>query len=175
MTTQPEMDILLMYLYFDGVTYSIIVKRDVPISDAVVKAIARRIENNGDSDRVKNNFLYEVDEINHTAKVRASDLLSYFHETVSSSKDEHYEKSAMQPLQVMQVLMSKEQFLGFLLGNVIKYTMRADYKGQKESDKRKAKTYYYWYTLALDGAIIDPVKDRVGEDFKIDGVFNYGK
>lgn len=31
----------------------------------------------------------------------------------------------------------------FVLGNIIKYTLRAPYKGQKESDMAKAKDYYF--------------------------------
>ena len=49
----------------------------------------------------------------------------------------------MQAIQVMQSVLSKEQFEGFLLGNEIKYRMRKDWKGQKEADERKARVYNY--------------------------------
>lgn len=117
--------------------------------------------------------MYDVNSVRKTARISLGDLVYKHNEyKKSTTADSHYEKSSMQPLEVMQRLMSKEQFLGFLLGNVIKYTMRADFKNQKESDLRKAKTYYYWYTLALQGKIINPVKDRCDDNFVIDGVFS---
>lgn len=71
-------------------------------------------------------------------------------------QNKHYEDSAMQALQVMQTLMTEEQFVGFLLGNEIKYKMRAKYKGQEEADIEKAKDYNYWRFLASLGTIINP-------------------
>ena len=72
--------------------------------------------------------------------------------------DEHYKNCAMQAIQVMQSVLSKEQFEGFLLGNEIKYRMRKDWKGQKEADERKARVYNYWRFLASQDIIIDPIE-----------------
>ena len=41
----------------------------------------------------------------------------------TATNQEHYKKAAMQPIEVMQRLFTKEQFLGFLMGNYIKYEM----------------------------------------------------
>ena len=72
--------------------------------------------------------------------------------------DEHYKNGAMQAIQVMQSVLSKEQFKGFLLGNEIKYRMRKDWKGQKEADERKARVYNYWRFLASQDITIDPIE-----------------
>ena len=72
--------------------------------------------------------------------------------------DEHYKNGAMQAIQVMQSVLSKEQFEGFLLGNEIKYRMRKDWKGQKEADERKARVYNYWRFLASQDITIDPIE-----------------
>lgn len=88
-----------------------------------------------------------------------------------TAKDaEHYIKSALQPIQVMQKLMTPEQFRGFLLGNVIKYRMRDGLK-QGTDDKEKANQYAYWlFLLKNTYVMIDPVKDSVPADFNYGGI-----
>lgn len=45
---------------------------------------------------------------------------------------EHY-KHGIEPIEVMKKNMSKEQYIGFLRGNVIKYILRYDHKdGEKD-------------------------------------------
>lgn len=77
----------------------------------------------------------------------------------------YYENSAMQPLEVMQRIMTTEQFKGFLLGNCIKYRMRCEHKGQRDSDLYKARQYAYWLEMVGDGHIINPSKDKVPFDY----------
>jgi hypothetical protein len=43
----------------------------------------------------------------------------------------HYKDMAVQPWTVMEALLTHEEFVGFLRGNVIKYAMR---QGRKDSD-----------------------------------------
>lgn len=43
----------------------------------------------------------------------------------------HYKDMAVQPWEVMEALLTHEEFRGFLRGNVIKYAMR---QGRKDSD-----------------------------------------
>jgi hypothetical protein len=82
------------------------------------------------------------------------------------AKGSHYEKAAMQPLEVMQRVMTKEQFKGFLFGNFLKYRMRSEFKGQHDSDEYKAKQYAYWLEMVNDGHVINPSKDKVPYDYK---------
>lgn len=79
----------------------------------------------------------------------------------TANVQEHYKKAAMQPIEVMQTLLSPEQFEGFLLGNVIKYRMRAQFKGQEVSDHEKALQYAYWYSLVKENCLyqINPIED----------------
>lgn len=78
----------------------------------------------------------------------------------------YYERSAMQPLEVMQRIMTAEQFKGFLLGNCIKYRMRCENKGQRDSDMYKARQYAYWLEMTKEGRIINPSKDKVPFDYE---------
>lgn len=51
----------------------------------------------------------------------------------------HYKDMEIQPWTVMEAVLSTEEFIGFLKGNLIKYAMRA---GRKDSDDvGKAKHY----------------------------------
>jgi hypothetical protein len=72
----------------------------------------------------------------------------------------------MQPLEVMQRVMTAEQFEGFLYGCCLKYLLRKDYKGQRESDEYKARQYAYWLEMVKEGRTINPSKDKVPFDYK---------
>lgn len=53
----------------------------------------------------------------------------------------HYVEMPMQPWEVMEAILTHEEFVGFLKGNVIKYGMRAGRKGGAEIDVEKARHY----------------------------------
>lgn len=52
----------------------------------------------------------------------------------------HYKTMPVQPWEVMEAVLTKEEFIGFLKGNVLKYSLRA---GRKEGtdDANKARHY----------------------------------
>lgn len=61
-------------------------------------------------------------------------------------EEEYYAKNGLSPLKAFeQGLISKEEYIGFIKGNIIKYVVRCDKKGQLESDIDKA--IYYLKTL----------------------------
>jgi hypothetical protein len=64
---------------------------------------------------------------------------------------EHYTKGSIEAIDYIKASMTKEQYEGFLLGNVKKYTHRYKYKGEPVKDLMKAA----WY---LD-RLIKEVKD----------------
>ena len=53
---------------------------------------------------------------------------------------QHYKTMPVQPWEVMESVLTHEEFIGFLKGNVVKYSMRA---GRKEGsdDANKARHY----------------------------------
>lgn len=53
---------------------------------------------------------------------------------------QHYKEMGVQPWEVMESVLTHEEFRGFLRGNVIKYAMRAGRK-QGSDDAGKAKHY----------------------------------
>lgn len=61
--------------------------------------------------------------------------------------DEHYASMAgLEPIELMQLVLSPAEFIGFLKGNIIKYSMRAGKKQGEaaEKDTAKAKRYAQW-------------------------------
>lgn len=52
----------------------------------------------------------------------------------------HYRDMGIQPWEVMEAVLSHEEFVGYLKGNVIKYSMRQG-KKQDSDDANKARHY----------------------------------
>tara|TARA_Y100001951_G_C11141931_1_gene184183 strand:+ start:204 stop:491 length:288 start_codon:yes stop_codon:yes gene_type:complete len=53
----------------------------------------------------------------------------------------HYTVGGIETLEVISAKLTKDQYLGYLLGNVMKYVMRHNYKGKPIEDLRKAGFY----------------------------------
>jgi hypothetical protein len=53
----------------------------------------------------------------------------------------HYKDMPMQPWEVMEAVLTPEEFRGFLRGNIIKYSMRQGRKGDASQDADKARHY----------------------------------
>jgi hypothetical protein len=58
-------------------------------------------------------------------------------------RPDHYKKGGIEPFEIMKAKMTQEQYIGFLLGNVIKYTLRFQEKNGVE-DLKKAQQYLEW-------------------------------
>lgn len=57
----------------------------------------------------------------------------------------HYNQGGIETLDIIRASMTSEAFRGYLLGNVIKYRERAQFKGNTKQDYAKAK--FYWDVL----------------------------
>lgn len=86
---------------------------------------------------------------------------------------EHYRVNGIDPITAMKEgLVSKEEYVGFLKGNIIKYVVRCEYKNDVLSDLKKAMDYletlyeFYkeeskvkipeWYTSNMSDVMTDP-------------------
>ena len=56
----------------------------------------------------------------------------------------HYKEMPVQPWHVMESVLTKEEFIGFLKGNIIKYSMRA---GRKDGSDDAGKARHYMQKL----------------------------
>lgn len=69
--------------------------------------------------------------------------------------DEHYHDK-VQPLEIMQEIMTPEEFRGFLFGNIIKYSCRCGKKDEPQKEFAKLRRYREWYDKAVLCEHIDP-------------------
>lgn len=58
----------------------------------------------------------------------------------------HYKDMPVEPLEVMRQVMTKDEYRGFLKGNIIKYAMRAGQKSGSDKDAEKAQHYIEFLT-----------------------------
>lgn len=62
----------------------------------------------------------------------------------------YYQVTTEQPIQIMRELMSQDEFIGFLWGNIIKYSMRLKRKDNPVSEAKKIKQYATWLVNVYD-------------------------
>lgn len=68
--------------------------------------------------------------------------------------DKHYRETVVEPILVMQALFSRDEFIGFLKGNILKYRLRAGHKdGEKgmKDDLDKIHVYEEWLERVKKG------------------------
>ena len=83
----------------------------------------------------------------------ASEALAHY--TAKEEANKHY-ITAHQPIEVMQANMTKDELIGFLKGNIIKYACRCGRKDAPLKEAEKIKQYAEWLCVVLSGDTIDP-------------------
>ena len=71
--------------------------------------------------------------------------------------DDHYQGD-VEPIELMQAQMTREAFMGFLRGNIIKYASRFGKKDNESTIKEAAKIRVYaeWLEVAARGNVVNP-------------------
>ena len=95
--------------------------------------------------------MYENIKTQQNAAARTEDIPT---EDGTAARATHYLACPIQPIDLMQYTLTKEELIGFLKGNIIKYSLRAGHKGDPEKDKAKALQYKKWLDTVLVG---DPI------------------
>tara|TARA_S200002703_G_C3727614_1_gene223601 strand:- start:157 stop:561 length:405 start_codon:yes stop_codon:yes gene_type:complete len=57
----------------------------------------------------------------------------------------HYNEGNIECIEAIEAMLTQEEYIGYLRGNVMKYSWRMRYKGSPIEDLRKAR----WYSLRL--------------------------
>ena len=79
-------------------------------------------------------------------------------------RPEHYMQGHIETIDKIKLLLTPEEYLGYLKGNVIKYD-RAPFKGNMEQDYDKQKVYYDWALEQMEGKDgTDNVHDKKLQD-----------
>lgn len=74
--------------------------------------------------------------------------------------DLHYQGD-VEPIELMQAQMSREAFMGFLRGNIIKYASRFGKKDEMAKEATKIRVYAEWLEVAAKGDNVNPKGDKV--------------
>lgn len=71
--------------------------------------------------------------------------------------DDHYQGD-VEPIELMQAQMTREAFMGFLRGNIIKYASRFGKKDNESTIKEatKIRVYAEWLEVAAKGDVVNP-------------------
>ena len=83
----------------------------------------------------------------------------HYHDTVINEDavtrhDKHYRDAVVEPILVMQALFSRDEFIGFLKGNILKYRLRVGHKGgdrEMQCDLDKIRVYEMWLDTIKNG------------------------
>lgn len=82
-----------------------------------------------------------------------------FHPSIpegSAKTSTHYQVGDKQPIEIMQDTMPRDELIGFLRGNVIKYSLRLGHKDDPKREAGKIEQYAKWLRIVLEGSRIDP-------------------
>jgi hypothetical protein len=63
----------------------------------------------------------------------------------------HYTVGGMEAIEVIRAKLTPEEFIGWLKGNVLKYYMRANYKGKHKQDLAKGNWYSQYLGTVVEG------------------------
>lgn len=58
--------------------------------------------------------------------------------------NEHYDAGGIPVIDVIRAKLTQEQYEGYLLGNIIKYSLRLNFKNAKAQDAAKLAEYACW-------------------------------
>lgn len=96
---------------------------------------------------IKDYYQYYLNCNNHSI---AREIASKSEDTVNKPK--HYELPGLgiTCIDFIEAKLSKERFLGYLQGNVLKYQWRAGLKGDELTDIKKANKYSEWFEEKLE-------------------------
>lgn len=71
---------------------------------------------------------------------------------IDKNKNTHYDKG-IETISFIKAKLTKEQYQGYLLGNVMKYTSRLNYKDSAKSDAEKALVYLTWLNEEMGNVV----------------------
>lgn len=83
----------------------------------------------------------------------------------SLESPDYYQVTTEQPIQIMREIMSQNEFIGFLWGNIIKYSMRMKRKDNPVSEAKKIKQYATWLVNVYDGKELEGIDNSNNTDW----------
>ena len=56
-------------------------------------------------------------------------------------KSSYYDAGNIETIEIIKAKLTKDQYMGYLMGNILKYASRANWKNDKNRDIEKLKNY----------------------------------
>ena len=75
----------------------------------------------------------------------------------------HYNEGKIECIEYIKAKFTDEELYGFCIGNAIKYITRAEHKGKKEEDLRKAIWYIDYYLKNETVTVTIPISSNLNE------------
>ena len=82
----------------------------------------------------------------------------------------HYVFDGIQPIEYCQKVLTKEQFEGACIKDIIKYLSRFGKKDEKLKEAKKVIDYALWLAMSVGDKKVDPMKHNHTEIFKALGI-----
>ena len=104
-----------------------------------ITEVTEELLNEMESEGITSTFAYESD---------GRDLWKLFCDEEDDEFDDpvnhpsHYNHGELETITIIRMLLTEEEYRGYLKGNILKYRERAPYKGNAEQDYAKARWYY---------------------------------
>lgn len=76
-----------------------------------------------------------------------------------SANPNHYNNASIQCIEFAQANLTKEEFIGAMKLNIMKYVTRLGKKDAPLCEAKKIERYSKWLRMAVEGLTIDPRKD----------------
>lgn len=73
-----------------------------------------------------------------------------------AANQRHYQFARVEPIEILQMYLSPEEFQGYLRGNTLKYLLRVGHKDERKKEIDKAYQYSKWLRQAASGETINP-------------------
>lgn len=86
-----------------------------------------------DAPLMSDNLRAAIDAANENAAIKDG--------SIKDPKSRYYGAGGFETLDIIKAKLTPEQYRGFLLGNIIKYSCRANHKGEFDRDIEKVKFY----------------------------------
>lgn len=77
-----------------------------------------------------------------------------------AANQKHYQIARVEPIEVLQMYLSPEEFQGYLRGNALKYLFRLGHKDEPKKEVDKAYQYSKWLLQAVGGKTINPRQEE---------------
>lgn len=112
-----------------------------------------------ETDKVTHKLRYAVrfrgsDEVITVNEMRITPAYEEKDTQEDTMHDKHYRNAVVEPILVMQDFFSREELMGFLKGNILKYRLRMGHKGSEEdrtADFDKICVYETWLDIIKNG------------------------